>query len=409
MQAEIISIGTELLLGEILNTNAQYLSKKLAEMGISVYHQAVVGDNGQRIKEAFSQAFTRSQLVITTGGLGPTKDDISKEMVAEYFGREMQLDQQSLADISLLFQKNNWQMSEYNKKQAYFPVGAHILKNTIGTAPGCIVEGQGKIAILLPGPPEEMTNMFENEVVPYLSKHQSAVIYSKVLRLYGIGESSMAEAIEDIIEAQTNPTVAPYAKEYDQTLRITAKAENELQAKALILPLEEKIRVRLSQYIYGEGETGIEEVVAQKLQSKGVTISVAESCTGGLLAAKLVDYPGASEFFLEGAVTYSNEAKVRRLNVKQHTLDRYGAVSPETAMEMAKGIAASAGTDIGIATTGIAGPTGGTPEKPVGLVYIGLFVNGDCKVKKINAVGDRNNIRNVTVMEALHWLKKELE
>jgi nicotinamide-nucleotide amidase len=408
MRAEIISIGTELLLGEILNTNNQYLSNKLAEMGISVFYQTVVGDNSQRIKDVLDAAFNRSDLVITTGGLGPTKDDISKEMIAEYFGKEMLLDQQSLDYISLLFKKNNWQMSEYNKKQAYFPAGAHILKNTNGTAPGCIVDEQGKIAILLPGPPREMTNMFENEVVPYLKKFQDSVIYSKVLRLYGIGESSMAETIEDIIESQINPTVAPYAKENDVTLRITAKAETKAMAKELITPVEVLIRQRLDDYIYGEGETTIEEVVVQKLLAKGLSISVAESCTGGLLAGKIVDYPGASAVFLEGAVTYSNEAKMKRINVNLSTLCNFGAVSPETAKEMAKGIATTSGSDIGISTTGIAGPTGGSPEKPVGLVYIGLYINGACKVKKINVAGDRQHIRERTVLEALHWLRVQL-
>ncbi len=408
MQAEILSIGTELLLGDIVNTNAQYLSKKLAESGIYVYYQAVVGDNPQRIKETFENAFKRSDMIITTGGLGPTKDDLTKEMAAEYFGKKMVFHEEEWHKITALFQKQNWTMSEGNKKQAFFPEGAIILNNSRGTAPGCIIREKGKIAVLLPGPPKEMTHMFEKEVMPYLAQFQEGIIHSKVLRICGIGESTMAERIEDIIDAQTNPTVAPYAKEMEVTLRITAKGRNLEEVNNLIAPVEKKIRERLGENIYGEGETSLEEVVGEALVNKGLTISVAESCTGGIITARLVNYPGISSVLKEGAVTYSNGAKVRYLGVREDTLEKFGAVSAETAGEMAAGIASVSNTHIGLSTTGIAGPGGGTPEKPVGLVYTGLHLNGETKIKKIQCAGDRNKIRNRTAVIALDWLRREI-
>ncbi|MTI83088.1 MAG: competence/damage-inducible protein A [Firmicutes bacterium] len=408
MQAEILSIGTELLLGDIVNTNAQYLSKKLAEMGIYVYYQAVVGDNPQRIQEAFENAFKKSDMIITTGGLGPTKDDLTKEMAAEYFGKNMVLDEESLQRITNLFQKQNWKMSEGNKKQAYFPAGAIILKNDKGTAPGCIIRENGKTAVLLPGPPQEMKHMFEKGVAPYLAQFQQGIIQSKVLRICGLGESSMAERIADIIDAQTNPTVAPYAKDMEVTLRITAKAKDKEEVGNLIAPVEAQIRERLGESVYGEGETTLENVIGESLVKKGLTISVAESCTGGIITARLVNYAGISSVLKEGAVTYSNDAKVRNLGVKEDTLKQFGAVSPETAGEMAAGIASVSNTDIGLSTTGIAGPSGGTPEKPVGLVYIGLYIKGETKIKKIKTTGDRNRVRNRTAVFALDWLRREL-
>ncbi len=408
MRAEILSIGTELLLGDIVNTNAQYLSKKLAEMGIYVYYQAVVGDNPQRIQEAFENAFKKSDMIITTGGLGPTKDDLTKEMAAEYFGKNMVLDEESLQRITNLFQKQNWKMSKGNKKQAYFPAGAIILKNDKGTAPGCIITENGKTAVLLPGPPQEMKHMFEKGVAPYLAQFQQGIIQSKVLRICGLGESTMAEKIADIIDAQTNPTVAPYAKDMEVTLRITAKAKDKEEVRNLIAPVEAQIRERLGESVYGEGETTLENVIGESLVKKGLTISVAESCTGGIITARLVNYAGISSVLKEGAVTYSNEAKVRNLGVKEETLSKFGAVSPETAGEMAAGIASVSNTDIGLSTTGIAGPSGGTPEKPVGLVYLGLYIKGETKIKKIQIAGDRNKVRNRTAVFALDWLRREL-
>lgn len=408
MKAEIMAVGTEILLGDIVNTNSQYISRRLADLGISVYHQSVVGDNPERMKDAYKLAFGRADLVIATGGLGPTKDDLTKEIAAEYFNKEMIVHKESLDKIEEFFKKINRPIVEANRKQAYFQKDSIILPNDHGTAPGCIIESEGKIMIMLPGPPREMVPMFENHVAPYLRKFQDGVLVSKVLRVLGVGESGMEDMVKDIMDAQTNPTIAPYAKEGEAILRITAKASNGEEAEKLILPVEEQIRQRLGDNIYGVGETAIEEVVAKMLVSKNLTIATAESCTGGLIASKLVNYPGISAVFMEGAVTYSNESKIKRLGVKKETLEKYGAVSEQTAGEMAAGIARTAGTDIGLSITGVAGPDGGTDEKPVGLVYVGLYIRGVIKVKKLNMWGNRQNIRSRTAIQALDWLRREL-
>jgi len=408
MKAEIIAIGTEILLGDIVNTNSQYISKRLADLGIFVYHQSVVGDNPERIKEAYALAFSRADLVIATGGLGPTKDDLTKEMAAEYFNREMVVDKESLDKIEQFFKRLNRPNVEGNRKQAYFPKGSIIIPNDHGTAPGCIIEDGNKIMIMMPGPPREMVPMFENQVVPYLKKFQDGVLVSKVLRVQGLGESGMEDMVKDIMDAQTNPTIAPYAKDGEAILRITAKANSTEEAEKLIEPVEQQIRQRLGDNIYGVGDTSIEEVVAQMLIEKKLTIATAESCTGGLLAGKLINYPGISAVFMEGAVTYSNESKMKRLGVRKETLEKFGAVSEQTACEMAQGIARNAGTDIGLSVTGIAGPDGGTDQKPVGLVYVGLYIKGEVKVKKLSLWGNRQNIRNRTVLQALDWLRREL-
>jgi len=408
MKAEIISVGTEILLGDIVNTNAQYISKKLADMGILVYHQSVVGDNGGRLKEAYEKAFERVDIVIATGGLGPTKDDITKEVAAEHFSRELVLDEDSLQVMEEYFISRNQAITGGNKKQAYFPKGSIILKNPNGTAPGCIIEEDGKILILMPGPPREMEPMLKNEVIPYLRKYQDGVLISKVLRICGIGESHMEDMIKDIVEKQSNPTVAPYAKAGEVILRITARARTEEEAKELIAPVEKEIRKDLGDYIYGEGETSLEEEVAKLLINNTLTISTAESCTGGLLAARLINCPGISSVFMQGLITYSNESKETLLGVKKETLMKYGAVSEETAMEMAKGVAKASNTDIGISVTGVAGPGGGSAEKPVGLIYLGLFIKGKVQTKKLFFKGNRQRLRDYAVTQALCWIRREL-
>jgi nicotinamide-nucleotide amidase len=408
LKAEIIAVGTEILLGDIVNTNAQYLAQRLASLGVNVFHQSVIGDNAERLKEELKLSFDRSDIVITTGGLGPTQDDLTKETGAEFFGKKMILHEESLRWIEDYFKKLNKAMNEGNKKQSYFPEGSIILPNSHGTAPGCIIEESKKILIVLPGPPREMKPMFEDSVVPYLKKFQENILVSKALRICGIPEGHMAEKISDIIESGKNPTIAPYAKEGEVTLRITASAKSEEEALNLIKPAEDKIRGRLGENVYGTGDTSLEEVIGKLLLSKKLTISTAESCTGGMLAARLINYPGISAVFMDGAVTYSNEAKIKRLGVKKETLKKYGAVSKETAMEMAEGIAKTSGTDIGISTTGIAGPGGGTLEKPVGLVYIGLCINGRTIFKELNCPGDRQMVRSRTVTTALDMLRREL-
>ncbi|MPQ43262.1 competence/damage-inducible protein A [Clostridium tarantellae] len=409
MKAEIISIGTEILLGDIVNTNAQFLSKELANLGIDVYHQSVVGDNEERILKAFNDAFKNCDLIITTGGLGPTKDDLTKELAAKYLGKELVLHKPSLDYIEDYFKKLGKIPSDSNRKQAYFPNDAIVMDNPNGTAPGAIIKNEQKTIIVLPGPPKEMKPMFNNFVVPYLIKFTNSILVSKTLRVFGVGESSMEKVVEDLIENQTNPTIAPYAKDVDVILRITAKAKDKEEADKLIKPLEFEIRKRLGDNIYGEGETTLEDILGEMLVNKKLTIATAESCTGGMVASTLINYPGISDVFKEGIITYSNESKMKMIGVKQETLNNFGAVSKETAKEMAEGIAKLANTKIGVSTTGIAGPSGGTKEKPVGLVYAGLYINGEVKVKKFNFEGNRQKIRIRTVMNVLDWIRREIQ
>lgn len=409
MRAEILSVGTEILLGDILNTNAQYISRELANLGVNVFYQTVVGDNPDRLKNAYDLALSRADFVITTGGLGPTKDDLTKEIAAEYFQKKLILDQNSLDEIKKFFKKINREISDNNIKQAYFPEGAIILENHNGTAPGCIIEENSKIAVLLPGPPKEMVPMFRESVIPYLKKHQEYTLVSKVLRITGLGESKVDSLVGHILERQENPTVAPYAKDNEAILRITARGKNEEEATELIGPVEREIRDIVKDInIYATGETTLEEVVGKLLTENKFTIATAESCTGGLLAGKLINYPSISEVYLEGAVTYSNGAKIRRLGVNKSTLEKFGAVSEQCAAEMAEGIAKAAGTKIGISTTGIAGPGGGTEEKPVGLVYVGLYFNGEVKTKKLSLSGNRQKVRDRAVAITIDWLRREI-
>lgn len=409
MKAEIIAVGTELLLGDIVNTNAQFLAKELATLGIGVYRQTVVGDNEERVLNAFKAAFEYCDIIITTGGLGPTQDDLTKETASKYFNKELVLHQESYDFLIKYFEKNGKKLSENNKKQAYFPKDAIILENKNGTAPGCIIKGDNnKVIIVLPGPPREMEPMFRNSVLPYLNKFTDEILVSKVLRVCGVGESYMEELVKDLIENQTNPTIAPYAKDVDVVLRITAKAKSEEEGYKLIEPMEKSVREILGDNIYGEGEAPLEHVVGKMLVDKNLTISTAESCTGGMIASMLVSYPGISKVLLEGAVTYSNEAKMKRLGVQEETLNSFGAVSEETAKEMASGIAKASGSDIGVSVTGIAGPGGGSDEKPVGLVYVGLSINGNVKVKKFTFQGDRDKVRTRTAVNSLDWLRREI-
>lgn len=408
MKAEIITVGTEILLGDIVNTNSQFLAKELASIGVEVYYQETVGDNETRLLNLLEEAFKRSDIVITTGGLGPTNDDITKEIAAKYFNQELVFYSDIWENIKSYFEKLGLKPTENNKKQAYFPKDCIILDNPNGTAPGVILKKENKMIILLPGPPKEMIPMFNNKVKSYLQSLTDYKLVSKTLRFIGIGESELEEKLIDIINSQSNPTIAPYAKENEVTLRITAKSKDDEKANDLIKSIEEKIKDRVGKYIYGYDDITLEETVAKLLVKNNMTIAVSESCTGGMVSSKLIDYPGISQSFIEGCVTYSNEAKMNRLGVKKETLDKYGAVSSETAIEMAVGIAKNLNTNIGLSTTGVAGPGGGTDEKPVGLVYIGIYINGDVKVKKCNFSGSRDKIRSRATNEALNLLRLEL-
>lgn len=421
MKAEVLSIGTELLLGEVTDTNSREISEQLEKVGINVYHKSTVGDNKQRIIGELNTAFERSDIVITTGGLGPTRDDLTKEAAAEFLGREMFLDEETVSNLKAYFEPRGLTVNEGNKRQAYFPVGSTILPNANGTAPGLILRFDGKERskisqpfeqerhlIILPGPPREMRPMLQEQVMPYLERLTGKIFVSKTFSLAGIGEGHMEEKIIDLIRLQTNPSIAPYAKEKGLTLRIMAQAETEEEAQRLLHPVEEEIRRRLSGYIYAEREVGLEEVVADYLKEHRLTLATAESCSGGLLAARMIDVPGISSVFKQGFITYSNEAKRDTLRVCEETLNTFGAVSEQTACEMAQGAAKRAGSDIGVSITGIAGPGGGTEEKPVGLVYLGVHAFGQTKAKKVFIKGPREYIRRRSVSEALYFLKTQL-
>lgn len=409
MRAEIISVGTEILLGDIVNTNTQFLAKELASIGIEVYRQEVVGDNQDRLLGILEEALNRSDMVITTGGLGPTNDDLTKETACKFFNMDLELHQESLKALEEYFFKMGRKITESNYKQVYFPKEAIVLPNPNGTASGAILEKNNKYIVILPGPPREMKPMYLNHVKPYLIKKGDGIIESKVVRVLGIGESMAAEKLKKFIENGVNPTVAPYAKEEDVIFRITAKAESQKEALKLIEPVKNQIEEILGQDVYGEGEeTTIEMVVGDLLIKNNLKISTAESCTGGMIASRLVSVPGISDVFLEGAVTYANEAKVRTLNVKEETLKKYGAVSEETAREMAEGMAKRTGSDIAVVTTGIAGPGGGTKEKPVGLVYIGLYYKGEVYVYKNVFNGNRQKVRTKATVTALDMVRRKI-
>ena len=407
MTVELISVGTEILLGNIVNTNAAYLSEQCARLGLSCFYQTVVGDNEERLSAVFRTAFERSDVVILSGGLGPTQDDLTKETVAKVLGRQMILDEASKKSIQEYFAKRRIELTENNWKQAMVPEGAIVVANANGTAPGIIVEEGSKRVILLPGPPNELISMFEKSIYPYLSKAEPGIIYSRTVKLCGIGESKAETMVADLIAEQGNPTIAPYAKTGEVHLRITAKAETEKEAKKLLKPVIKELKNRFGIHVYTTDENvTLEQAVVELLLANHLTVTTAESCTGGLLSAKLINVPGVSEVFKHGHVTYSNKAKHKLLGVKKPSLGKYGAVSETVAKEMVKGAAVSSKADVAVAITGIAGPDGGSEEKPVGLVYIGCSVCGRVKVKEYHFSGNRNKIRENSVIAALTLMRQ---
>lgn len=408
MNAEIISIGSELLLGQISNTDAKYISQELAQIGINVYYHTVIGDNRQRFLEMLEMASSRSDLIITTGGLGPTMDDITKETISEFLDVDMVLDEDSLESIECYFRKMNRPMSETNIKQAMFPKGAIILPNDRGTAPGALIKDGETSYLILPGPPHELIHMFENYALNYLKEYSGETIHSRVIRIYGMGESAVETSIRDILASQNNPTIAPLATRGEMSLRITAKTSKDADPKELIEPVEQEILMRLGDVVYGFDSDTLEGVLVRQLIEQNKTIAVAESCTGGYIASLLTNIPGVSQVFKEGFVTYSNEAKIRSLGVSKATLDKWGAVSRQTAFEMVDGLLRKTGADIGIAVTGIAGPGGATPDKPIGLVYISVGSKDDIDVRKYNFNGDRLRIKQSTAKAALDMARRQL-
>lgn len=416
MRVELVSVGTELLLGDIVNTNTAYLSKELAALGIGVFRQTTVGDNRERLLKTLESAFLENDTVIITGGLGPTDDDITKECAAEYFGREFYFHEYSWVKIlERLTRSGRNIITENNKKQAMIPEGAIVLENYCGTAPGIIIEENNKRIVLLPGPPREMRDMFEKSVKPYLEKFSSKQFISKYVRFYGIGESLLETKIKDIMDNQTNPTLALYAKTGEVLLRITASGDNKEECKDLIRKQLDEIEKRVGEYIYLVGDedisstqTEMNTVVANLLIENKFTISIAESLTGGKISSMLVEKSGISEALLEGVVCYSNKSKINTLGVREETLEKFGAVSEEVAKEMVLGVAKRLGADFAVATTGIAGPNSDESGKPVGLAYIGIYAQGDISVKECLFTGDRELIRYRISVEALEEVRKNI-
>ena len=405
LTAEIIAIGTEILLGDIVNTNAAYLARKLAQLGINTFHQEVVGDNPERVLETFERAFERANVVITSGGLGPTQDDLSKEMGAQFFGVSLKEDPEARAHIESYMHRLGRTITENNWKQAMLPDGSIPLYNHNGTAPGFILNRDERILIMLPGPPSEMIPMFDELVVPYLRSLSEDVLLSRTLHICGVGESAVESILQARMREMSNPTLAPYAKEGTVDLRITAKAKSEELAKSMIAPVEEEIRSIFGRQIFGADEDTLESVIVELLAERGWHVATAESCTAGWASGRIVNYPGASKVLEGGLVTYSNEAKMSLLGVKKETLEQFGAVSVQTAAEMAEGAAKVLGTETAISITGIAGPGGGTPDKPVGTVCVGVYCQGKVKTERFHFSRNREANRRLSVVKALDMLR----
>lgn len=392
--AEILCIGTEILMGDIVNTNAAYIAKELTNLGITMYHQTVVGDNPQRLKDSLALAFSRSDIVITTGGLGPTYDDLSKETIASYFGRKLQMDEESLQSVIEFHEKLNIPMPENNKKQAMMPEGATIFPNPNGTAPGCAIEQDGKTAIMLPGPPREMAPMFDHYVVPFLLKDSGKVLLSHNLHFYGIGESLLETKLHALMEKSLNPTVAPYAKTGEVMVRVSAMAKDAAEAEQMMAPVIGEIKETAGEFLYGIDVGDLQTAAVRVLREKGLQAATAESCTGGYVSKRLTDVNGSSAVFECGVCTYSNRMKQQLLGVKESTLQKYSAVSPETAAEMAAGVRKISGADIGVAVTGNAGPEP-SEGKPVGLVYIAVDSDWHKEVYEMNINRRDENLREM--------------
>ena len=369
---EILSVGTELLLGNIANTDAQMLSQGLSELGLNVFWHTVVGDNLQRAEEAVALAKQRADIIITTGGLGPTCDDLTKNVLAEAFGKKLVFDEGSAQRILSYFQRTGRPMTDNNLQQAMLPEGCTILENDWGTAPGCAFEAEGCHVIMLPGPPSECRPMFQYRAKPYLLSLSEGVIASHTIKLFGIGESSMEAQLRDQMNAMSNPTLAPYAKEGECELRVTAKAATDGEAQALLRPTVEQVRALFGDKVYGVDVPSLEYVVIQALKTKDLTLGVAESCTGGLIAKRLTDVPGASAAFKGGIVSYTNEVKENLLGVPPHILERYGAVSKEVAAAMAEGARRALGCDIALSATGVAGPDKDDWGNEVGTMFVAI-------------------------------------
>ena len=409
--AELIAVGTELLLGNIANTDAQMLSKELSALGINVYYHTVVGDNPQRLRAAVEVARTRSDLIITTGGLGPTCDDLTKNVLAECFDKKLCFNREAALRMEAYFKKlhpESGKMTENNYQQAYLPEGCVPFQNDWGTAPGCGFEADGVRVIMLPGPPSECGPMFRERAVPYLQDWTDGVILSRTLRIFGMGESAVEDQLREHMNAMKNPTLAPYAKEGEVELRLTARAEDEETARALMAPAEAALIKRFGDLVYGVDVPSLEAVCLELLKEKGLTVSVAESCTGGLLAQRFTDLPGASAAFKGGVVSYWSQVKHDVLGVPNDLLFQYGAVSDPVARAMAEGVRTLMGSDLALSVTGVAGPDSDERGNPVGLVYVAVAGQGETYVRVVHAAGPRNRVRTVAASHALDLLRRRL-
>lgn len=410
MRAEIIAVGTELLLGQIANTNAQFLSQKLAEVGIGVYYHTVVGDNAERLYALINEAFTRSDLIIFSGGLGPTKDDLTKETVGRAMHRSLVHDEQALRRILSYFERRGITMTENNRKQALVIEGSHVLPNDHGMAPGMFIENEGKYVMMLPGPPRELYPMFTTYGLPYLLSliSDQYVVHSRVLRFFGIGESALEEALLDLIDGQSNPTIAPLAKESEVTIRLTAKAKSVAEAEQMIRVVEQEIAARVGEFIYGYDEDSLEAVLVQKLGERGENVAFAESITGGWVSHMVTSVPGSSAVLQGSIVCYTNDSKENLLHVPRDVLAKHGAVSEETARVLAEQVRIQLGADYGISITGEAGPIA-SEDKPVGLVYVGASDGVHTHVKTFRLSGQRAAIQLRAAKHAIFTMLERIK
>lgn len=408
MNAEIICIGTELLLGNIVNTDATDVAQTLSEMGISVYRYTAVGDNPERLAEVVQAAARRADLLITTGGLGPTLDDLSKQTVAAAFGKKLVHHPECEADIRAYFERLHRPMTPNNLLQAMLPEGCTVLKNDWGTAPGCVFDAEGVKVIMLPGPPRECRAMLRYRVAPYLKSLSGQTIHSRYVHIFGMGESQVESLLHDLMEQSSNPTVAPYAKEGEVMLRITAAASSQAEAETMIEPVAAQIRTVLGPLIYTEEYDSLEQTCLNLLRQAGKTLATAESCTGGYIAKRMTDLPGSSAVFVGGVVAYTVPVKEQLLSVPAGLIERCGVVSVEVAAAMAEGVRARLGSSFGIGVTGLAGPDGDGSNRPVGLVYVALSNGDNTWVRAIQQTGERERVRYIAGHHAFDMLRRVL-
>lgn len=407
--AEIIAVGTEILLGNISNTDAKDVSEALSELGINVFYHTVVGDNPERVRAAVDIAKSRADIIITTGGLGPTYDDLTKQTLAKAFDKEMYFDEAQADKIKSYFASQpGRKMTSNNLQQAWLPVGCTVFENSCGTAPGCAFESDGRHVLMLPGPPRECRAMIKTGVMPYLTKLQEAEIHSHNIRVFGMGESTMEAKLHDMMTELTNPTLAPYAKEGEAMCRLTARAKSKDDAEKMMAPILEKVKEILGDVIYGVDVDSLEQAVFNDLKKAKKTVAFAESCTGGLAAKRLTDIPGASEVFAGGFVTYTNAAKAALLGIDPELIAEKGSVSREVALEMARAAKTRLDADIGIGITGVAGPDSDEKGNPVGTVFIGICADGRELTREFHMKTDRTRVRIMAANNAFDSIRRYL-